>query len=231
MPLLASSGMEAEIKPNTATIVFFDLETGGLNPQRHPIIQLAALAVRQDLEPLEAIELKIRFDESKANKSSLRKNNYQRGLWAREALEPREAARLLAAFLKTHAQTAALTQRGKELSLAQLAAHNAAFDGPFLKAWYERLGVFLPARYQVLCTLQRAKWHFAERPYLRAPENFKLATLCDYYRVPFHAADAHDALGDVTATFLLYRALANAERSSCDHLFDLQRNVAGCDDV
>jgi DNA polymerase III epsilon subunit-like protein len=122
-------------------------------------------------------------------------------------LQEHEAAGLFAAFLKRHASSTVLSSEGSSRCLAQLVAHNAAFDGPFLQAWYERLGVFLPARYQVLCTLQRAQWHFAERPELPPPENFKLATLCHYYRVPLHAARAHDALGDVTATFLLYRAL------------------------
>jgi hypothetical protein len=171
MPWLASSGMEAEMKPNTGTNVLFDLETEGLNPQRHPIIQLAALAVGQDLEPLEAIELKIRFAESKANKSGLEKQLPTKS----EALDPREAARLLATFFKAHAQTAALTQRGKELSrLSSRRIMRRSMDRFLKRGTKGSAAFFLPAT---------------------------------------------NALGDVTATLLLYRALANAERSSCDHPF------------
>lgn len=189
--------------------MFFDLETGGINPLRHPIIQIAALAVDSALEPVEAFECKVRFDSSRATKASLRKNHYSRALWSREAIEAGDAARRFAAFLVKYASHAIATAPGAEFSVAQLVAHNAAFDGPFLQAWYERLGLFLPARFQVLCTMQRAMWHFAEHPLEVPPANYKLARLCEHLRVPFHAARAHDALGDVTATFVLYQALAN----------------------
>ena len=195
-------------------LVFFDLETGGLLPHRHPIIQIAALAVDEHLEPLESIEAKIRFDESKARPHSLRKNHYSRGQWANEAVEPREAAHCFAAFLKRYAGASVIASNGSTYRVAQLVAHNAEFDGPFLQAWYERLGIFLPARFQVLCTLQRAQWFFTENSSLRRPKNLQLSTLCEYFDVPFHAAKAHEALGDVTATYLLYRAISKLGRPS-----------------
>ncbi len=188
-------------------MIFLDIETTGLNPRRHPIMQLAAIAVDHALAPLEAIELKIRFREQAATRASLRKNHYSRGLWAKEALPPRDAALAFAAFLRRHATCDQLDRHGERYQLAQLVAHNASFDGPFLQTWYEQLGLFLPARYQVLCTLQRAQWYFTERKDLLRPPNFQLATLCQYFGVPFHAANAHDALGDVSATVGLYRAL------------------------
>ena len=48
-----------------AKIVFFDLETGGLETHR-PITQIAAIAVDQQLNELDSFEVKIRFDEAKA---------------------------------------------------------------------------------------------------------------------------------------------------------------------
>ena len=48
-------------------------------------------------------------------------------------------------------------------------------------------------------------WYFAEHTEISSPTDMKLATLCDYFGVHFHAASAHDALGDVTATVALYR--------------------------
>src|SRR5438132_10519081 len=143
-------------------IIFFDLETGGLNPARHPILQVAGIAVDANLEPIETFEAKIRFDERKANRNSLRKNHYRRGIWAREALEPEEAARKFADFLRRHASIPMVGSDGRPYHVAQLVAHNSSFDGEFLQAWYERLNLFLPARYQVLCTLQRAIWFFSE---------------------------------------------------------------------
>jgi DNA polymerase III epsilon subunit-like protein len=52
-------------------------------------------------------------------------------------------------------------------------------------------------------------WLFHEHPNEPRPIDFKLATLCHHFGVPFHAASAHDALGDVTVTVALYRAMAN----------------------
>ena len=199
---------ERSLNPHgLAKLTFIDLEVGGPNPKRHPIIQLAAIAVDSRLDVLEAFEAKIRFNPKCANAYSLRKNSYHPGVWAKEAQEPKEVAKDFAKFLRRHASVPALSSKGERYEVSQLVAHHAAFDGPFLSEWYERLGVYLPARKQLLCTLQLAMWRFAlsgEKP----PANCQLATLCAHFGVPFHAAKAHDALGDVSATVQLFRALA-----------------------
>lgn len=195
------------MKATSTTLVFVDIETAGLNPKRHPIIQIAAVAVDAGLNPLEAFEAKILFDEHSARRHALRKNHFSRGLWAKEALDPQEAATRFSAFLRRHASFPMLSAEGRAYNVAQLVAHNASFDGEFLRTWYDRLGVFLPARRSVLCTLQRALWFFSESPSPTPPRDFKLATLCQYFGVSFHAASAHEALADVSATVALYRAL------------------------
>jgi DNA polymerase III epsilon subunit-like protein len=192
-------------------LVFFDLETGGGDPRKHPIIQLAAVAVDAALQPVEAFEAKVAFDPNRAVRASLRKNHYSRGRWAQEAQEPAEVAYAFADFLRRHATVPMLDSVGTPYLVAQLVAHNAGFDGEFLRVWYERLGEFLPARYLILCTLQRALWYFSERPPRTPPANFKLATLCQYFDVPFHAASAHEALADVAATIRLYQAVCESD--------------------
>lgn len=188
-------------------LVFLDLETGGLNPHRHPIIQIAAVAVDGDtLAALDEIELKVQFDERRAAKYAFRKNSYSRLLWQERALPEDEAARRLADFLRRHATYREVSRDGNPYQLAQLVAHNAPFDSEFLHAWYERLKLFCPARRQAFCTLQRSQWYFFESS-LNRPQSFSLETLCGYFGVPFSAADAHDALGDVRATVGLYRAI------------------------
>src|SRR5207245_32387 len=87
----------------TQRLVYFDLETGGVNPKRHPIIQIAAIAVDHNLEPIEAFEAKVRFEGREANRSSLRKNHYHPGIWAKEAQDPERVARDFAEFLRRHA--------------------------------------------------------------------------------------------------------------------------------
>lgn len=196
-------------------LVFFDLETAGLNPDRHAIIQIAAIAVDTLLAPIEAFEAKIRFDDRTASKKSLRKNHFHRGVWANEALDEKVAAREFAEFLRRHASIPQTSSKGEAYFVSQLVAHNAVFDGPFLQAWCDRLGVFLPARRLILCTMQRAMWHFAESPSLVPPKDYKLATLCQHFGVSFHAAAAHEALADVSATVGLYRAF-HAKRCHAD---------------
>jgi DNA polymerase III epsilon subunit-like protein len=192
-------------------LVFFDLETAGIDPKRHPIIQIGAIAVDQDLEPVEAFEAKVKFSDRSAVKRSLRKCSYHPGVWAKEAREAAEVARDFAAFLRRHASQPALTADGKAYHLAQLVAHNAAFDGPFLVEWFDRQRIYLPARRLVLCTMQLAMWRVTQGVDA-TPPNFQLATLCRHYGVPFHASAAHDALGDVAATVQLYRAMATLDK-------------------
>ena len=195
------------MQPHSPRIVFFDLETGGLDPRRHPIIQIGAVAVDADLAAIESFEVKVEFSRKKANRNSLRKNHYQPGVWARQAATPRAAAERFAEFLRRHATVPMMASDGAMYHVAQLAAHNAAFDGPFLQVWFARLKIYLPTGRHVLCTMQRAMWHSRERPDEPRPRNFKLATLCEHFGVPLHAAAAHEALADAEATAALYRRL------------------------
>ena len=203
---MANSAMERRL-------VFFDLETGGLDPKRHPIIQLAAVAVDEQLDVLEAFEAKINFNTHHAKAQSLRKNHYHPGVWAKDARDARLVAQDFSAFLRRHASVPALSAQGKPYQVAQLVAHHAAFDSPFLTAWYDKLNLYLPARRLVLCTMQLAMWHFVSAED-SPPANYQLATLCEHFGVPFQAACAHDALGDVSATVQLFQALAHRSHQS-----------------
>lgn len=188
-------------------LIFADIETGGLDPKKHPIIQIAAIAVNESLEAVEAFEAKIHFDEKKASADALRKNHYHPGVWQNEGRPPQAVAKEFAAFLRRHATLPMLSAKGEFYRVAQLVAHNAAFDGPFLFTWFEKQGVYLPAKRLVLCTMQLAMWQFWKAGEL-APRSYKLHDLCDYFGVAFHAAKAHDALADVTATVKLFQAIS-----------------------
>ena len=193
-------------------IVFIDIESAGLEFTR-PIIQIAAVSVDAGFAELEAIELKISFDEANADKKSLSKNKYDARVWQQDAIGPHKAAVTFAQFLRRHATFDMFSRSGKPYCIAQLAGHNAErFDGPFLHAWYRRHQVFCPARYMTLCTKQKAMWLFEEDRSLTPPENLKLGTLCQYFGVRLSDDEAHDALNDVRATVLLYKAMRDHEQ-------------------
>lgn len=188
-------------------LVFIDLETGGASPWR-PIMQVAAIAVDAHLRELETIEMKLRFDRRKVRRNCLHKRHYSKIIWDREAISESDAGERFAAFLRRHATLDMLTADRRPYQVAQLVAHHAEFDAPFLAAWFARIRRFLPAHPRVLCTHQRALWMVHEDKTLTPPDDFQLRTLCQYFGVPLRAEDAHEALADVRATVALYRAMS-----------------------
>ena len=204
---------EEAVTPSKALTVYVDIEAAGLEIRR-PIIQIAAIAVDEELHEVDQFETKIRFDESNACPDALRKIHYRRAEWKRTAVPPKKAAWSFAKFLRRHAAVEIYKRDLSVFRVAQLASHNSQFDGPFLKAWFERLDIFLPASYRVFCTLQRAYWFFQENPQLPLPDDYRLGTLCGYFGVPLNPHEAHDALADVRAAVGLYRAMLNVAAAS-----------------
>lgn len=190
--------------------VFFDLETGGVEPGR-PDIQLAAVAFGAGWDETGAFEAKIAFDEADAADDALALNHYDREAWLREARPEKEVVRMFGAFLNRHrALTMRSKRTGRPYTVAMLVGHNAAdFDGPRLQAMFKRHDEFLPADPRVRCTVQRALWWFDESG-VAPPADYRLATLCSYFGVPVAERATHDALADVR----LAAALARAMRST-----------------
>lgn len=189
------------------SLVFIDIETGGLDPKRHAVTQIAAIAVDEKLQELETFEAKIVFGTLEGTRAALNRQKYDPAVWVRHGERADRVAWRFREFLERHTSVERVGKGGASYRLAQVAGHNAAeFDWPFLRAWYKRQDIFCPIANEVLCTLQRARWWFAEHPEVAPPGNFRLGTLCDYFGVPLGAA-AHDALADVRATVELYRQL------------------------
>ena len=187
------------------TVVYFDLETAGVEDYR-PDIQLAAVAVDEDLIEVASIEMKIQFDVALADPEALRINHYDAAVWRDQALPLPTVVARFGRFLDNFKTLQRVSKRtGRPYKVAQLAGHNAAtFDGPRLKSMYTRAGVFLGADPRVLDTMQLAMWWFHQRR--MEPENYKLVPLCQYFGIPV-GDDAHDALADVRLTVRLAKAL------------------------
>lgn len=191
-------------------LIFFDIETGGLDRFKHPIIELAAIAVQAGTyEEIEAFEAKVQFKASQADEVALGICKFSPSRWEQYALPKRVVAKKFATFLRRYASIEKTSKCGKNYRIAQLVAHNASFDGPFIQEWYRKQKRYLPASPQVLCSMQMALWFFHQNPSLVPPKNFKLGTLCDYFRV--EATPDHSALNDIRATVELARTIRRLE--------------------
>lgn len=195
--------------------MFVDIELGRVRRQR-TILQIAAIAVSGSLDELEAFEAKLQIDERRTPSGLIQNRHFDRDRWDREARHPKVVAYEFSRFLRRHSATEITGSNRRRMVVAQLVAHNAEFDGPFLRKWFDQLGMFMPASYRVFCTLHRAMWLFQENPSWEPPADFKLGTLCRYFGIPFDPRDAHEAAADVRATVELYRRMIGieAERDS-----------------
>ena len=111
--------------------VFFDLETGGLEPGVHPIIQFAAVAVDENFHTLEELELKLRFDIGVCTGEALEVNSFDPDVWEKQAIDPRAAMVAITSFLKRHNTVKLISKRGNPYYVALMVGHNASnFDGP-----------------------------------------------------------------------------------------------------
>lgn len=187
-------------------IVFFDLETGGTDPLRHPIIQVAMIAVDGNWREIESAELKVHFDLATADPEALKINGWDSETWRSQACDPPAALAAVSTFFGRHATVEKISKRGRPYFVARLAGHNAErFDAPFLVQWFKQADLFCPAAcYEPLDTVSLARWASFVAP--NKPRDHKLGSLCAWLGIEHQ--DAHDALGDVRATVQVARALA-----------------------
>lgn len=193
-------------------IVFFDLETGGLKPDQHPVIQLAAIAVGAGWREIEVLERKVRFDESKADPEALRLNHFyeRREAWA-EAVSERVVVTEFADLLERHRCIVRISRAGNPWRCTPLGGHNISFDLEHVLAMFKRYGgpkgtFFCGDMSGPLDTRFGAVWALAGRP---QPENYTLAGLAKHFGIPVDGA--HDALVDVRLSIEIAKRLRDPE--------------------
>ena len=195
-------------------IVFFDLETGGLDKDKHPITQVAMVAVdAQTFEETGAYTARVLFDEATAEREALDRNHYDAALWAKEGVSPAVVVDTIVSFLRAHATHRMLSARtGNWYVVALAGGHNISnFDLPFLFSWVERVciaekrkPVFLPfARYGI-DTMTLAALYSA-RVCATALDDHKLGTLATQFGIKIEKE--HDAMHDIRANIQVARAL------------------------
>jgi DNA polymerase-3 subunit epsilon len=178
-------------------LAFLDVETTGLDPQKHEVIQIGVVLARQydrggnigpGIEKIEEIEMKIKPERIEdAEEDALRINGYNEAEW------------MFAPDLKN-----AMEHLGKKLAGCVQVSHNLTFDSAFIDKSFERAGMSNPmARYK-LDTISIA---FA-RLYNRPDVKYSLKYLCELFQIKNE--NAHTALADAKALFDLYKKMMNA---------------------
>jgi DNA polymerase-3 subunit epsilon len=89
-----------------------------------------------------------------------------------------------------------------------LIAYNAKFDSEFLRQLFLNNGNEFFGSYfynPEICVMNLAAYKLMQKK--RHPENFKLSTLCKYFKIKVSEDNLHDALYDITLTKDLFNKL------------------------
>jgi DNA polymerase III subunit epsilon len=156
-----------------------DVETSGLSPRRHRVLQVAVVTATADGTVLD------------------RWSSYVRPRWRwLFRLGPKRIHRIERSLLRQAPRLDELIEHlAQTLDGSVLTAHNLRFDRSFLTATARRAGHQLPIDRQ-LCTLQLSRSLDPDRQYSHG-----LAGLCHRYGIPL--TNHHDALADAEATVAL----------------------------
>lgn len=191
------------------SFVWLDVETGGPDYYKYPVIQAAFVATgpMPQFKVIEALEVKLTFDPSVCDQEALEVNSYSPGVWAEEAVTPEAAVKVINDFLDRHCSVPKKSRKGNLYFLARGAGHNIArFDIPAIhKLFKDNGGGFCPLAYLGLDTLgfiTAMYWLMG-----RDLESFSMDALAEEFGIE---AGGHDALSDVYANIELMRVfLAN----------------------
>jgi DNA polymerase III epsilon subunit-like protein len=180
--------------------VYVDTETGGVLPQ-HPTIQLAAVAMRGDVE-LASFEQKIQFNEADCDPEALKMNHYTAEAW-KDAVSTAATAMRFSQWLRPFCEVERVGRSGRPYKTARCAGYNWPFDGPRIREQvYE--GSFCPLEFLARDVLQRVLFYFDETGEA-PPENFKLSTVAAHFGLSVDGA--HDALADARLAAKVYEAV------------------------
>jgi DNA polymerase III epsilon subunit-like protein len=178
-------------------LAFIDLETTGLSPDRHEIIEIGGLIVKQipqagrgpKLEVIDEFEFKVKPEHIEtAESEALRINGYNEADW------------LFAPGLKEVMEVVADKTRD-----ACLVGFNIYFDWKFLEAAFAKTGVVPKMHYHRIEVMSMAlvKLYHDEQAH-----SFSLKGVAE--RLGVKNEQAHTALSDIKATFEIYKKLLEA---------------------
>jgi len=186
-------------------LVFIDIETTGLDPLQHEIIEIACLVVNpQTLEIRKEYHRKVQPEHLEtADPASLEVNKYSPKAW--------HEAKSLKEVLK---ELNSLAPGG------QFIGYNVSFDRSFIENAAREYGMMLNFDYHWIDVMSLVYFESLSDKRL---ERLKLTHVCEIWGIPLKKA--HTAMGDVKATLAVYRYLREKQATKKD-IFD--KEVALC---
>ena len=174
-------------------VAIIDIETGGFSISKNGVCEIAVMAFTPTFEVLEEYQSYIK--------------PYQRELGSDELVSYKEDSMAVNGITMDQLENGndvdcviieffQFLERNK---VSTIIAHNKAFDIPRLNYLGKRFAAMDLDHLEQLCTLELSKCH------AHGLANHKLETMCKYFGIVNE--QAHSALGDVKATFELYKKL------------------------
>lgn len=178
-------------------LAFVDVETTGTDYDKHEIIELALIVVKQieregkgpKIEILGEYEWKIKPERIEdADEQALRVNGYNEADW------------IFASDLSS-----VLKEFNKKAESCTFVSHNLVFDYSFVSKAYQKTGIENNMHYGKLDTISIAFARLYDAP---QADKFSLKFLCELLKV--ENAKAHTALADTRALVEVYKKLMRA---------------------
>lgn len=178
-------------------LIFFDTETGGLDPAKHPITQWAGVAVEAGRE-IEVLDLKIQAEDHELDQAAKHINGWPGAAKWKElgAIPEANAVKQISKFIDRHKAVPMVSRAGNAYDVAQFAGFNVTFDIDFTRAMFARNMQFFSGHPRGLDVLQLACWHAVKFARDERPAEMKLEAVAIWLGVEVAGRKLHSALDD-----------------------------------
>lgn len=169
-------------------LIFLDIESTGLEIQKHEIIQIGALKTgsKKPFKTVAELNIKVKPERIKdADKDALKIVGYTEAGW-KDAISLQEALVILDDFAKG----------------GIIVGYNVNFDWAILNQAYHSLGRVDPFYYHRVDVMSMAYQTFFPKKEIK---RFSLGEICTHLKINRDAA--HDAFDDAKVTYLVFKKL------------------------
>lgn len=200
--------------------IAFDTETGGTDPTKHPILTAYFLALDENLEKIDSLDIAIRpeapFDEITEEALNVNGIKMEEHLARTDLVTRQEAAELIRKFVKKY------TGKSKNSALPEPMGHNVQFDLEMLR------NQILPGtalkevfHYRVVDTFPISS--LLKEVGLLPKEVGKLTSIAEHYGLG--TSGAHDAKFDVYLCVNVYKRMVETLKALKNNAGNSSKNI------